>query len=1661
MKKLILLALVLFSAATMLAQTNRMSYQAVVRNAANELVAEENLTVAIRISDANGTSAFSETHSVTSNRNGVISLMIGEGSGQSGNIMSVDWRTAQIHTEVTLPGGATLTNTTPVNAVPYAFYADSVDIHWVNDVVDEYLENHDISSIVETDPTVPAWAKEATKPVYDYSEITNTPTIPTNVGELTNDANYITLEQVPAQVNADWNATEGAAQILNKPELFSGDYNDLTNKPTIPTTVGELTNDANYITLEQVPAQVNADWNATEGAAQILNKPELFSGDYNDLTNTPTIPTVPTNVGAFTNDAGYITAEEVPAVSVPTNVSAFNNDAQYVTTNQLNAANYITAADVPAQVNADWNATEGAAQILNKPELFSGDYNDLTNTPTIPTVPANVSEFNNDAEYVTTNQLNAANYITAADVPAQVNADWNATEGAAQILNKPELFSGDYNDLTNTPTIPTVPTNVGAFTNDAGYITAAEVPAVSVPTNVSAFDNDAEYVTTNQLNAANYITAADVPAQVNADWNATEGAAQILNKPELFSGDYNDLTNTPTIPTVPANVSEFNNDAEYVTTNQLNAANYITAADVPAQVNADWNATTGAAQILNKPELFSGDYNDLTNKPTIPTVPTNVSEFNNDAEYVTTNQLNAANYITAADVPAQVNADWNATEGAAQILNKPELFSGDYNDLTNTPTIPTVPANVSEFNNDAEYVTTNQLNAANYITAADVPAQVNADWNATEGAAQILNKPELFSGDYNDLTNTPTIPTVPTNVGAFTNDAGYITAEDIPALSSVPTNVSAFDNDANYITNSNNSCANSVDLCELLEKLQQLESQLEFQIFTQGVTAVTQNSFTVNGKVQTDGSTTVSQRGFVYSSSNPTPSISDYRVNCGSGTGTYSYTVTGLTPGITYYVRAYATNENGTFYGSVVAVTTTATSPSTLPSVTTIAVTDVGKFRATVSGSVTSDGGENVTQRGFVYGTSSNPTTSNSVVTSGSGTGDYTILLSNLQAGTLYYVRAFAVNSKGTAYGNQLTFNTTADEQPASVENDGQPCPGTPTVTDHEGNVYNTVQIGTQCWTKENMRATTSPTTGTYLITPAGITYTYSGKQARWYNNDSATYAPQNYGLLYNWNAAVDTFNTTYGETSLIPFASDHLATYYVYVNFSGHRRGICPQGWHVPSHAEWTTLTNYLGSHENYYYYDDESYDVPVTNTNYIAKALASTQGWYNSTNTFAVGNNQGTNNATGFSAVPAGRWYGSSFDLAGRGAYYWTSTQYYSYYAYYRYLDYSNAYVGWQDYGDKGNGCSVRCLRDNDVPPTSQTQPTVTTSAATNITSTSATLNGSVSNPDGVTITAQGFEWKATTGGTYALVTATGSTGSTMSYALTGLTAGTSYTYCAFVTTAEGTSYGSEVDFTTTAAGGGTVEGDAIPCPGTPTVTDHEGNVYNTVQIGTQCWTKENIRTTTSPSTGTYLILPAGTTYTSTGKQARWLYNDSATYAPMNYGLLYNWNAAVDTFNTDYGETSVIGDDSKTVSVSFTGNRRGICPEGWHLPSDAEWMQLTDYVSSQSEYVCGGNTNYITKALASGMGWTSSTNTCAVGNNQGTYNASGFSAVPAGYCGEQGFNFAGDDTYFWSSTQNHNHYESYDYAAWCRQLYYDSADVGRGHMNKIDGMSVRCLRD
>ena len=192
-------------------------------------------------------------------------------------------------------------------------------------------------------------------------------------------------------------------------------------------------------------------------------------------------------------------------------------------------------------------------------------------------------------------------------------------------------------------------------------------------------------------------------------------------------------------------------------------------------------------------------------------------------------------------------------------------------------------------------------------------------------------------------------------------------------------------------------------------------------VSTTSVTNVSYTSATIGGNVTSDGGSTVTERGVVYSTSQ-NPTTSNAKKTSGSGTGSFSVNLSGLSEGTTYYVRAYAINSKGTSYGEQVSFTTK--KESSVPSVLTRSASDVSYTSATVGGNVTSDGGSTVTERGVVYSTSQNPTTSNAKKTSGSGTGSFSVNLSGLSEGTTYYVRAYAINSKGKSYGEQVSFTT-------------------------------------------------------------------------------------------------------------------------------------------------------------------------------------------------------------------------------------------------------------------------------------------------------------------------------------------------------------------------------------------------------------------------------------------------------------------------------------------------------------------------------------------------------------------------------------------------------------------------------------------------------------
>lgn len=190
---------------------------------------------------------------------------------------------------------------------------------------------------------------------------------------------------------------------------------------------------------------------------------------------------------------------------------------------------------------------------------------------------------------------------------------------------------------------------------------------------------------------------------------------------------------------------------------------------------------------------------------------------------------------------------------------------------------------------------------------------------------------------------------------------------------------------------------------------------------TTEVSNITSTTATAGGTISSDGNTVVTARGVCWSNKE-NPTISNNITSDKSGIGTFSSSITELSPGKNYFVRAYATNIVGTAYGNQLIFTTT----SVLPILTTTELYELSSTTATGGGNITSDGGAAVTARGVCWSINQNPTTKDSLTVNGMGTGIFTSSLTKLLPGSTYYVRAYATNKKGTAYGNELQLNKNA-----------------------------------------------------------------------------------------------------------------------------------------------------------------------------------------------------------------------------------------------------------------------------------------------------------------------------------------------------------------------------------------------------------------------------------------------------------------------------------------------------------------------------------------------------------------------------------------------------------------------------------------------------------
>ena len=654
------------------------------------------------------------------------------------------------------------------------------------------------------------------------------------------------------------------------------------------------------------------------------------------------------------------------------------------------------------------------------------------------------------------------------------------------------------------------------------------------------------------------------------------------------------------------------------------------------------------------------------------------------------------------------------------------------------------------------------------------------------------------------------------------------------------------------------------------------------------------------------------------------------------------------------------------------------------------------------------------TEKGIVWANHANATVEDNVISAGNELGQFETQLAPLEANTPYFVRAYAITDiAGTIYGDEYVF------LPMSQLRDNQPC-AVATVTDANGNTYNTVRIGRQCWTRENLRTTRY--NGTMDITNVADlvdTYIYYTDSA--FRDTVVTFTYDStvvidsiiipYDTIYQYEFHYSEEDSTITQidtiTSIVRHSDtlkliDHITTTYI----STHN-GYVPHHdttfyyevvWPADTlaHIEIDTIadTAYLFSgidtlQTDTIHYSDYSATVPYCYYPDSNAMVAETYGLLYNYMAASIEGERSFAEPSGIRGICPAGWH-----IPAIGE--WEQMT--------NYLESQRVYYA----GDiSTNIAKSLAAQTNWMEDTVYTYSVGNTPSNNNMTGFSALPAGSYSDSTG----AYACFWSCSGEQPTAISVFR------LDYNLPGATAD-------MLSPDAVASVRCVRDVEEIA--------DGFACPGTPTVTDVDGNVYNTIMIGGQCWMKENLRTRYYAD---YTALAQGEVL-SDSVPYYYLPSVEETELPL-YGVLYNWSA-------------VMG--SQPSSASVTSNVQGICPDGWHVPSQAEWMALNHYVGSQAEYRCGSSSNSIGKALAGTYGWRPSSSTCDTGDTTTVHNATGFSALPAGHYPN---NATGVTATFWSST------ESSESQAVMRYLNYTTANFSKGDLNKSSAASVRCVKD
>jgi hypothetical protein len=702
-------------------------------------------------------------------------------------------------------------------------------------------------------------------------------------------------------------------------------------------------------------------------------------------------------------------------------------------------------------------------------------------------------------------------------------------------------------------------------------------------------------------------------------------------------------------------------------------------------------------------------------------------------------------------------------------------------------------------------------------------------------------------------------------------------------------------------------------------------------ISTSAVTNIGATTALLGGNITSDGYSAVTERGVCFWKS-PNPTISDSRLIIGSGTGTFSAGATILSPVTTYYARAYAVNGIGTAYGAQVTFTTLAL---LLPTVTTNAATSVGPASAVLGGNITSDGNATVSERGICYSLTQNPTTSDTKLVIGSGTGGFSNTVSGLTELTTYYAKAYAINSQGTAYGAQITFTTTQVGM-AVITTTAAASIGT-TSAILGGNV---TSDGNSTVTERGICYSTSPgpTTGNSKVANGSGTGTFSATVTGLINN--TTYYVRAY--------AINSFGTAYGnETSFKTSIVVSLATLTTTApsgftinsaivggnvtsdgNATVTERGIC----YATSSSPTTSNTKLvIGTGTGTF---SSTITGLLTNTTYYVRAYAiNSQGTaYGNEVNFKIAIATLTTTAAN-SVTMSGAILGGEVTNEGNS----TVTERGICYATTQTPTISNTKVtigsGIGIFSSTVTGLVanttyyVRAYAINAVGTAYGNQvsfltlaaialPTLTTTAANNIAQTTATSGGNITSDGGGAVTARGVCFSINQNPTISdSYTVDGTGTGQFTSQLTNLLPGTAYYVRAYATNSTGTAYGAQVTFTSL---------KALPVLTTKNITDISamgcltGGVISSTGGGTISAKGICFSELTNPS------LTDNVVTSGTGPAPF----NSAIVSAVPGTTYYVRAYATNEVGTSYGDQKTF---TALSNVNFYGFETGMLPAGW----------------------------------------------------------------------------------------------------------------------------------